>query len=144
MKNYTDIKQSKILAGILPIESADSHYVRKTFDFMGNPIEGNWSHPKYGNPNSKFAHYIIQNFEDYEIIPCWSLAALLDVIPDSIYDNTDEFSQLEFSKRSIAYHDLNDGIKIGSLKDNLIDACYEIIIKLHEQNKNLFNYGTDR
>ena len=64
--------------------------------------------------------------------PCWSLSALLGVLPDSIYDNTNEFSQLEFTKKSVAYHDMNDGIKVGSIKDNLVDACYEMILKLHE------------
>ena len=66
-------------------------------------------------------------------IPCWSLAALLGVLPDSIYDNTDEFSQLEFTKKSVAYiQGTTDGIKIGALKDNLVDACYEMILKLNE------------
>ena len=67
-------------------------------------------------------------------IPAWSLAALLNILPVSIYDNTDEYSQLEFSKISVAYHDINDGIKVGSIKDNLVDACYEVILKLHGLN----------
>ena len=55
MKGYTNLEQSKKLAGILPIESADHHYVRKITDFMGKPVDGKWSNPKYGNPNSKHA-----------------------------------------------------------------------------------------
>jgi len=124
MKAFTDLQQSKKLAEILPIESADMIIVsigdregvvtttmpKKTFNMLRTPF-----------------------VDIRETTPCWSLAALLDAIPDSIYDNTDEFSQLEFSKKSVAYHDLNDGIKIGSLKDNLVDACVETIIKLHEQ-----------
>ena len=67
--------------------------------------------------------------------PCWSLAALLSLLPDSIYDNTNEFSQLEFTKKSVAYiHGTTDVIKIGVLKDNLVDACVEMILKLHELN----------
>ena len=112
MKSYTDIEQSKKLVEILPIESADMYY-------RNNGIDAKlmWEH---NTPEVKY--------------PCWSLAALLSVLPDSIYDNTNEFSQLEFSKRSVAYHDINDGIKVGSIKDNLVDACYEMIIKLHELN----------
>ena len=52
MKAFTDIEQSKKLAEILPLESADMHYVRKTHDFMGNPVDGEWSHPKYGKLSS--------------------------------------------------------------------------------------------
>ena len=120
MKTYTDIEQSKKLAEILSIT---------TIDFAWNI---------FSDGSTRLLRMddweVIENAKsNVEIIPCWSLAALLGVIPDSIYDNTDEFSQLEFSKRSIAYHDLNDDIKIGSLKNNLIDACVDMIIKLHEQ-----------
>lgn len=121
MKSYTDLEQSKVLSKILPLESADYYHATDA----GVVI---------------IAPYITYCCEERCVpaykgaVPCWSLAALLDAIPDSIYDNTNEFSQLEFSKRSIAYHDLNDGIKIGSFKDNLIDACYEMITRLNELN----------
>ena len=120
IKSYTDLEQSRKLAEILPLESADMCYLSEESLF----------------PKINYNGMVFFNSEEEKpstIIPCWSLAALLDIIPDSIYDNTNEFSQLEFSKKSVAYHDLNDGIKIGSLKDNLIDACYEIIIELNEK-----------
>lgn len=34
MKSYTDLKQSQKLTEILPIETADHHYVRKVIDFV--------------------------------------------------------------------------------------------------------------
>lgn len=34
MKSYTDLKQSQKLTEILPIETADNHYVRKVIDFV--------------------------------------------------------------------------------------------------------------
>ena len=124
IKNFTDIPQSKKLAQILHLESADMQY------------------SYYGN--SKYNHTIAYKGEQWFLlqtrnsshsdIPAWSLAALLDILPGSIYDNTDEYSQLEFSKISVAYHDINDRIKVGSIKDNLVDACYELILKLHELN----------
>jgi hypothetical protein len=124
IKSFTDLEQSKILEKILPPESADSVIV--TFGTR----EGTET---VVMPN-KTLDIISDPFSDIrETVHCWSLAALLDILPDSIYDNTYEYSQLEFSKKSVAYHDLNDGIKIGSLKDNLIDACVAMIIKLHEQ-----------
>ena len=117
MKAYTDLEQSKKLAEILPLESADMRFC--------------YSHTLDGRITG---HYpMIGREPSMGTTPCWSLAALLGVLPDSIYDNTDEFSQLEFSKKSVAYiQGTTDGIKIGALKDNLVDACYEMILKLHK------------
>lgn len=123
MKSYTDLEQSKKLAEILPPESADMHW-SKDFD-------GSWFVDLAKYISVKIPKYV-DKVEEH-LLPCWSLAALLGVLPDSIYDNTDEFSQLEFSKKSVAYiQGTTDGIKIGALKDNLVDACYEMILKLHE------------
>jgi hypothetical protein len=117
MKSYTDIKQSRKLSEILPLESADM------FLAMNGTVP-------------VMSKYIDEGLitADETAIPAWSLAALISILPNSIYDNTDEYSQLEFSKISVAYHDMNDGIKVGSIKDNLVDACYEMILKLHELN----------
>ena len=124
IKSYTDIEQSRKLAKILSIDSADMYYPWYIEEDGDNIKSGHRiSIPSVGN----FIHKV-------NILPCWSLAALLNILPNSIYDNTDEYSQLEFSKISVAYHDINDGIKVGSIKDNLVDACYEMILKLHEKN----------
>jgi len=135
MKAFTDLEQSKNLAEFLPLEGADM-----TLPFRHTQKDEYI--PEHVGTRSYIDVYnemIVLPGMDKEqvcklIQPCWSLAALLGVLPDSIYDNTDEYSQLEFSKISVAYHDMNDGIKVGSIKDNLLDACYEMIIKLHEQN----------
>ena len=137
MKAFTDIEQSKKLAEILPIESADMHYIRRTHDFMGNPVDRKWSYPEYGNPNSKHAGYIVQNFESYEKIPCWSLAALINALPISIKFKDDEY-YLRFMKEYVEY--ANDEISLTGRylhttgNDNLVDACVEMIEKLHELN----------
>ena len=126
IKSYTDIEQSKKLAIFLPLESADMEYltIKKTGSLVGTvPFVKDDSEVE----NSAYSH-------TYNRIACWSLAALLNILPESIYDNTDEYSQLEFSKISVAYHDINDEIKVGSIKDNLVDACYELILKLHKLN----------
>lgn len=125
MKSFTDIEQSKKLAEILPIESADMHYVRKTYDFRGNPVDGEWSHPKYGNPDSKYANYIIQNFEHYERIPCWSLAALLGVLPKGTNISTPK------PTNALGYCCWNQYDEIYA--DNPVDACVEMIVKLYEK-----------
>lgn len=128
MKAYTDIEQSKKLSEILPIESADSHYVRKSTDFRGNPVDGKWSEPKYGNPEK--ANYIVQNFSSYEKLPCWSLASLLDVLP---YPQLSK-DKLGSGKEGWMLSVYPDNCRYDSCwHDNPIDACYEMILKLHEQ-----------
>ena len=120
MKSHTDLEQSEKLAEILPLESADMYYPNR-IDILYQgalPIEY-----KHGNPLLS------------QEIATWSLSALLSVLPNSIYDNTNEFSQLEITKKSVAYiHGTTNGIKLGALKDNLVDACYEMILKLHKLN----------
>lgn len=148
IRAYTTIEQSRKLAEILPLDSADHHYVRKVTDFMGNPVDGEWSHPKYGNPNSKYADYIVQNFTSYEKLPCWSLASLLEVLPNKIISHETAFEDedaedinytyykhLEVTEddRYMCYYKEID-IKYDCYADNPIDACYELILKLHEHN----------
>jgi len=122
MKSFTDIEQSKKLAKILPIESADMHYVRKVCDFRGRPVDGKWSEPKYGNTNSDYANYIVQNFTQYDKLPCWSLAALLTVYPMVVGRDMDMYCCWQNSKNLHSRH-----------YDNPIDACVEMIVKLKEK-----------
>lgn len=140
MKSYTDREQSHKLEKILPIESADSHYVRKSTDFIGNHVNGKWSEPKYGNTNSKYAKYVVQNFSSYEKLPCWSLAALLDVIPvkyvpvltrgTSWPEETDKYCAYIDDEEALQNFEYND---CTCFADNPIDAVYELILILHEQ-----------
>ena len=103
MKSYTNIEQSRKLAEFLPFESAD---------FQNKTIESNAG----------------EDVDDvsYVIHPCWSLAALLSVLPDyTLQTNTDGtvFVVCESKKPMIS-----------DAYDNPIDACYEMIVKLHELN----------
>ena len=141
MKAHTDLEQSKKLAEILPLESADHHYVRKVTDFMGKPVDGKWSIPKYGCPNSEHANYMVQNFTSYEVIPCWSLAALLDQLEDVICDEDGNEWELVLKKENVQYdiYYLNicgeqDNIELDHFYDDLVDCCYEMILKLKEKD----------
>lgn len=62
MKSYTDVEQSKKLAEILPIESADMTYDWAVIDKEYSTIP-----------------YCRKPIDDE--LPCWSLAALLEQIP---------------------------------------------------------------
>ena len=59
-------------------------------------------------------------------IPCWSLAALLNVLPDyTLQTNTDgTVFVICDSKKPM----------ISDAYSNPVDACYEMILKLHEFN----------
>ena len=109
MKAYTDINQSKKLAEILPLESADAHYWCKDGDDLR--LGGGFSIDK-----------------DLDI-PAWSLAALLDTLPEGVIENYYAPNlQKENGKYSIAY----GNEELLCIADNPIDACYEMIIKLSE------------
>ena len=126
MKSYTDLEQSKKLAEILPLESADMCFAN---DGTSIKIDAN----SYNVRKLMWKDYV------HEVIPCWSLAALLDVIPQEIFDGEyiinitegcDNAWILTYDHRENRHHSYY-GLSSGD--DTLIDACYEIIIKLYEQ-----------
>lgn len=133
MKSFTNIEQSKKLAEILPIESADHHYIRKVTDFRGNPVDGEWSHPKYGNPNSKYANYIVQNFTSYEKLPCWSLSALLALLPLPTLEET-PITDTETKWQCTIYCDKAE--YWSELHNEPIDALIEAILIVKENGNN--------
>ena len=132
MKSYTDIKQSKLLVEILPLESADMGYL--------------WN-------GTSFCEYPVSNqtiFNRVENIPCWSLAALLNVLPNEIVtdsrfechyqidirkydggDNTTLYQIAYGNSRGLSgsWHDM---VNTGE-KESLIDACVQMIEILHER-----------
>jgi hypothetical protein len=113
MKSFTDISQGKKLAEILPLESADMHYARIMDDFEAFE----WT--PLLSPIPKVCATYIEN------VPCWGLAALLDVIPSG--------KALIHDKGNLGYKCICNNMDTY-FHDNPLDACYEMIIKLHEQN----------
>lgn len=119
MKNCTDIEQSKKLAKILPIESADMWY-----SYYGNP--------KYNltiayEGEQWFLCHFINNW--HTDIPCWSLAALLNVLPNGT-DVVKEEADTE-NERYMCTVGVKDDI-ISTFANNPVDACVEMILKLNE------------
>lgn len=128
IKSYTDLEQSKKLAEILPLESADMSYF---FNFNSEIYEisttsyKSWVVPKYAQPDDGFG----------QVIPCWSLAALLGAV-DFITINLFYIDERGYWVVSATIH---DSTKLctkyeSAIALNPVDACYELIIKLHEQN----------
>lgn len=107
IKSYTDLEQSKKLAEILPIESADMNY------WCGTQI-------RIGG------HRTMDKDLD---VPCWSLSVLLSILPvtttllkdGNISDTGDVKYSCECSM-----------VSIHKWFDNPIDACVEVILKLNE------------
>lgn len=118
LKSYTDFSQSKVLAKILRIDSADMMYHSVENEYGGGAFVVTSKVMTNGLENKDF--YI-------DDIPCWSLAALLSVIPCSY---------------KVYRHPYDDGLSLSLQISNCIevaaynevDACYEMIIRLHKLN----------
>ena len=92
------------MAEFLPLESADMSYAP-----FGDTHPWVWD----------------DNLLERGAIPCWSLAALLGVLPNYQLQTQDDGIGVLCS--------CNGKFNIVTA-DNPIDACYEMIIKLHELN----------
>ena len=105
IKSYTDIEQSKKLAKILPLESADMYW---------------WSSGK---------RYYIEAMNDGDFneeeghIHAWSLAALLNILPAG--------KSLIHGENTHKYKLINC-IVDAEWHDNPVDACVAMVEKLHE------------
>lgn len=108
MKAFTDIQQSKKLAEFLPLESADMCYCN---DGTSIKIDAT----SYSVDVTKWKKYLV------ELIPCWSLASLLNVMPSVTLDSSDNHHYRLFCKE-----------RFSEWHDNPIDACVAMIEKLNE------------
>ena len=108
IKSYTDLEQSRKLAEFIPRETADLHY-----DLMQRVRLG----------------------EDPFLTPCWSLAALINLLPQHIETGMG-YLQLVIDKNwdgktcAVVYEN-RDSYK-RCRNDNLVDSCVEMILRLHE------------
>ncbi len=109
IKSFTSLEQSKVLAEILPLESADM----------------NWHELPSTGFFARAFPYKLDNGATEGLFPCWSLAALLDIMPNGIIMNKDS--------QSGRYHFSSTYIETYVTADNPVDACYEMILKLHER-----------
>lgn len=128
MKSHTDLIQSKKLAEILPLESADMWWLYV-------PSQGKHIAMMYEEPDP---HYLARMEGYYGIkdaaIRCWSLAALLSVLPKYIGGSVLRMDMGE-NDFSLWFDDLSnivDEILPDITKDNPVDACYEMITDLHK------------
>ena len=121
-KSYTDLEQSKILAEILSLESADMFYM-----YGMNLNNKEWSHDE--TPTIIDESYKI----DAGDIPCWSLAALLNILNRPSLRESVEGNWL-ISNWTGVFPWTGESSKTLGGYNNPVDACYEMILLLHEQN----------
>lgn len=114
-KAYTSLEQSKHLAEILPHKSADGTWEKVSICGAKVDIPEDMQYRHKEIPFSFFSGIGV---------PCWSLAALLDVIS---YPTLSQEYDGKWSCR-----EYQEGEEVEGY-DNPVDACYELIIQLHEQ-----------
>ena len=125
MKAFTSIEQSKKLAEFLPLESADMHLANSSIKGEMYIDEFKPVLVPYLRAKDSLDAYskIVNNMIAWEVIPCWSLAALLGVLPSATLDTSDDhYCRVRCKQRCTEWY------------DNPIDAAFEMIIKLHELN----------
>lgn len=113
MKSFTDIEQSKKLAEILPIGSADMAYIPSAEDDEGNTLY-----------TAEYKSEIVIDKDDKDIINCWSLSALLEQFEDAAGLAKDYGFWFCYDNRKSCY---------TKHYDNPVDACVEMIEKLKKK-----------
>lgn len=131
IRAYTDLSQSKILNEILPIESVDMYY-----ECTEN------SEYKVNVGKNIAITYNLFSYRNGYIIPCWSFAALFNVLPNNEYINTIisrgswKIDTVEYLPNVwwCQYEDTKTETEFNISADNPVDACVEMILKLNELN----------
>jgi len=119
IKSYTDIEQSRKLAEILPIESADMYWFR-------DDTETPKIYPKNMMKNSVSV-----------TLPCWSLTALLNILNsiDGWYPGIDaQVGEDNLWQICMFSYETGSDISTAATNKELVDTCYEVILKLKEKN----------
>lgn len=135
IKSFTDLEQSKKLAEFLPLESADMYY-----SYYHNPISGASYYEEY-----PIFHMPINKNKS---LPCWSLTALLKLIPkhilrkDKIHCGQTFIPSFrwEITPTAIYYTDGNNvmdyvSFRYGENNIELIDAVFKMVVWLKENSK---------
>lgn len=126
MKAYTDLEQSKKLAEILPLESADMYY-----------METSYNNYTIGVLQRMKTDMLLNHAEYYKMFPCWSLIALLGVIPKHIKNYNVLRIDIGDNDFAIWYDEIGYGVNNdlpNITMESALDACYEMICQLKEKN----------
>ena len=133
VKTFTDLGQSRKLAEILPLESADGFWeYHNIWDSEEDEWEGYKDYPR-ATPYLEYFHKEDEWKKDKSDIPCWSLAALMKIIEidksEICFDCYGEKYRL-----NVHYQTLGSFCQDNELYESKIDALFAMIIKLHKRN----------
>lgn len=121
IKSYTDIEQSRRLAKIFAVETSDYYYPITYIEESTNKYLMSYIKPYIGRLSD------IEDSVDTRLyIPCWSLTALLDVLP-----NGHSLGKRTNGKYYVCMTHIKHDIPEF---DNPVDACVAMIEKLHKLN----------
>ena len=133
IKSYTDIEQSRKLAEILPAESADMCWTNHCYGSIRSSMT-------VSSKTIEEYKELLTRFGDLTSIdvfyPCWSLAALLNILPKEINVQGTIYSiniHTKNKKWFIEYKCNNEEF-VGVYSNVFVDACFEMILKLKEKN----------
>jgi hypothetical protein len=134
IKSYTDVEQSKKLAEILPLESADMVLLHEEpYETSDSKFDG--LHQALCVPFIKYDKSWRQKYKNISYYPCWSLAALLGVIPKHIKDYNVLRIDIAEDDFAMWYDEIGYGVN-NDLPDitmkSAVDACVAMIERLHE------------
>lgn len=131
MKSYTSIEQAKKLAEFLPLESADMWY-----QYIGTSYEVSSEKPLY-------FPMVIRDSETNHDLPCWSLAALMELMPPYLFEfergiDLNIYPNLNGKGWHCSYMPNNiESMKKDKFRqitngDNAVDAAFEMVVWLKE------------
>jgi len=131
VKSYTDIEQSRKLAEILPLKSADGfwEYHNKWYS-DGDEWEGYEDYPR-AQPYLEYTRKENEWKKDKSDVPAWSLSALLEILqmPTLMKDKADG----ELFWECIVCNEEGEEL-CETYANDKVDACYEMIVELHKLN----------
>lgn len=147
MKHYTSIEQSKRLLelGLNP-ESADMHYSNMSIRgvMYSDPFRAGLSPYKDAVKHNKENIELFLNGTDYkgiiawEVLPCWSLSALLELMPTTIKGFEEhrpiieKFHEDDYSCKYIDIDDKNNMVLVRRYGKMPINAAFEMVCWLLE------------
>lgn len=135
MKSYTDLEQSRKLSEILSLESADMHY--NNGSCRGVDYTEHFNAELMPYQEALHLMKIHKTNFMFQVIPCWSLAALLGIIPKHIKEYNTLRIDIGEKDFSIWYDEIGFGVNTelpNITMENPVDACVSMILKLHKNN----------
>ena len=134
IRSYTTVEQSKKLAEILPLESADMAWCNNSIKGVNYTDEYSVNLYTVKEMQECFDKALNGWDKNWKLIPCWSLAALLSVLPSVITRKGKRmFLTLEKAGAYNLYYKSPDRLdELWETKEDVIDACVTMIENLHE------------